>query len=159
MGTFDLRDATVATLHFGFDRENWHPALAQALDGVSAAQAAWRPEAANNSIHDIVVHLLHWKRSALGDFRELATSEAFEAHAARDWRREAADPAAWEEDVRELHAVSLALIEKVAATDAAELASPPEPGRQARAVNLLNLATHDAYHAGQIRLLRVLQGV
>jgi len=158
MSTFDLGDATVATLHFGFDRENWHPALVQALEGVTAEQAAWRPADGRNSIHDIVLHLLHWKRAALDNFEPLATRDAFDAYAAQDWQREAAVTVGWEGDVRQLMEVSKQLIETVEAAGAEELASPLEHGRRARALNLLNLATHDAYHAGQIRLLRVLQG-
>lgn len=156
---FDLRDAAVATLHFGYDQENWHPALAQAVEGVSAERAAWRPEGGHNSIHDIVRHLVHWKRAALDDFRALASREAFDAYAAQDWPHGPSDAASWERDVAALHEVSRALLAKVEAQDADALAAVPEGGRRPRAVNVLNLATHDAYHAGQIRLLRVLQGI
>jgi hypothetical protein len=67
---------------------------------------------------------------------------------------------AWEADVRRLIEVSKQLIGRAAsATDETLLAPLPQRGGRSLAFALLDLAAHDAYHAGQVRQLRALQGV
>ena len=78
------------------------------------------------------------------------------AYSARDWQP-IPENADWSEDVSELMRVSRALVEMIASSDDEALLEPPEGGRTPRLWSLLNLATHDAYHAGQIVYLRRLQ--
>ena len=144
-------------LHFGFDETGWHPALEAACAGLSPEHAAWTPGPGRNSVHALVRHLCHWKRAALDDFAPLAGRAAFAAYSAEDWTPPPED-ADWVADLEELRRLSRALLERVAAEPEAML-EPPPGGRQARLWSLLNLASHDAYHAGQIGLLRRLQGV
>lgn len=151
-----LQDALERAARFGFDTQGWHPALKQALGGLSAEQAAWKPQDERNSVHDIVRHLIHWKRAALQGFGPLQNREAFLAYSASDWQPLPAD-ADWAADVAELERLSRGVLEMIASSSDEALLEPVVPGHDALAWTLLNLATHDAYHAGQISYLRRLQ--
>lgn len=156
-------------LELALETSRWHASLARATEGLSAEQAAWRPPgthvggeegAPHNCIHDIVRHLTHWKELVLTTLEPGWTREQFRAHAARDWPPDwPHDGGDWERDRRALLDVSAALADAVAALGDDGLAGSPAAGGGPRWRNLMNLATHDAYHAGQIRLLRALQGI
>jgi len=66
----------------------------------------------------------------------------------------------WEADVRALHDVSPAIRERAKNAEA-EVLLRPFPGEDwgPAVLRVLRMATHDIYHAGQIRYLRALQGV
>ena len=151
-----LNEVVAQALHFGFDTSGWHPALEEATQGLSAEQAEWRPAPGRNSVRDIVRHLAHWKRAALDDFAALGSREAFAAYSAQDWQPSAGS--SWERELSELRELSQALIARVLEQPPEHFVSAPGGGRTPRLQTLLNLASHDAYHAGQIVLLRRLQG-
>ena len=66
--------------------------------------------------------------------------------------------AAWHADITALEDVSRRIKERIQAMDADAL-QRPFPGEDMPAVlRVLRMATHDPYHAGQIRYLRALQG-
>lgn len=152
----DLNGVVARTMRFGYDRGAWHPTLVQALDGLSAEQAAWKPAPGNNSIHDIVRHLTLWKHMVLDGMDGRGAD--FAGYAARDWPGTETTEQSWRDDLAALHEVSDTLLERVAALDPHHLGAAPGEGGVPLVWKLLNMATHDAYHAGQIRHLRVLQG-
>jgi hypothetical protein len=82
---------------------------------------------------------------------------------ARDWGEATGDDAAWQADVRALHEVTARIKARVEASDEAFLEGkmPSYQGvrDQTAVLRLLAMATHDIYHAGQIRYIRALQGV
>jgi hypothetical protein len=50
-----------------YDKEDWYPPLLDALQGISAANANWRPVgAASNTIWENVHHLIFYKERLLG---------------------------------------------------------------------------------------------
>lgn len=153
------QDVLLKAMAYGLHESGWHASLLDTVRSLSAERAKWRPAPDRNSIHDIVRHVTHWKRKVLEGWEAMSSKEAFEAYEAFDWQRSATDDADWDADVAELERVSRALIDAVAAMDEDELTSPYPGGRQPRLFNYLNLATHDAYHAGQVRALVKMQGV
>lgn len=150
----ELRSAIEDLLTKTTERGPWHPALEPALFGLEAEQAAWRPAGERNSIHMIVRHLILWKRALLADIGG-DTPDLREVSAA-DWKPLETDPAAWERDVAEL--TRLHRETREAAADAASGRILPAFKTQLDRT-LLYLAAHDAYHTGQIMLLRKLQGL
>jgi len=51
---------------FCYDEEDWFPPLSEALKGLTAAQADWRPEGGSvNSIWETVHHLIFYKERLL----------------------------------------------------------------------------------------------
>ncbi|HVX67165.1 MAG TPA: DinB family protein [Bryobacteraceae bacterium] len=129
-----------------FERKAWHgPNLRAALRGVSASQAAWRPEPGRHNIWELVVHAAYWKyvvrRRITGGKRAsfpLAGSNWFACPAAPDetsWKKTKALLASEHAQLKEVAA-------GLRAPDAATL-------RLVRGA-----ASHDLYHAGQIQLLK-----
>lgn len=157
--SIELKDVIVTTARFGFDKGSWHPTLLQATGGLTPQQASWKPAPERNSIHEIVRHLTHWKKMILNNWAAMKSQEAFRAYAAQDWQLSEANEAAWEQDLAELASVSNELLEKIQQTSEADLARPIGGRGGPEVFQLLNVATHDSYHAGQIMYIRKLQGL
>ena len=139
----------------------WQPSLTEALEGLTAAQAAWKPASARHSIWQIVRHLLLWKRGVLDawdgnppDGAQLERS---------DWQEAAGDEADWERDRRTLLEISKQFLTRAQALDDAGLSRHivwyKSGHTQPLAIRLVRTTAHDSYHAGQIRYLRALQGI
>jgi len=133
-----------------YKKKTWHgPNLRQAIRGVSAKQAAWRPGAGRHNIWEETVHAAYWKyavrRTIEGGKRGsfvLPGSNFF----ARPERGRAGE-AAWRADKELLEQEHRAL--------RAAITRVMDTRRGAKFVGqIYGVAFHDVYHAGQIRLLR-----
>jgi hypothetical protein len=153
-------------LEYTFEKEAWQPSLAMAVDGVTATQAAWKPAPERHSIWQIVRHVSRWKQATLDAWdgtKPLYLAGHGETDYARgldltDWHEISGDETAWRADVQILHAVSTEIRRRVEALAVEEELLQPFPGEDMPAVlRLVRMATHDIYHAGQIRYLRALQ--
>jgi uncharacterized damage-inducible protein DinB len=133
----------------------WHgPAVLETLDGVTADLAARKPSAHRNSIWELVLHLTHARHLLIERVR----------NAREDFPREIREPwwpvasvdtsqAAWRRDLDLLDEYHGRLVAATREASDAALARQPAPGDQPVGQQLLGMAIHDAYHAGQIRLL------
>jgi hypothetical protein len=139
----------LAALDEAFDKKSWHgPNLRGAIRGVSAQQAAWRPEGDRHNLWELTLHAAYWKyvvrRRLLKEKRGsfvLAGSNFFE-------RPEGpASEAAWKQDIAILETEHRSLRGTIAKL--ADKALTPAACHLIRGA-----AAHDLYHAGQIRLLR-----
>ena len=146
-------------LRRGYEGEAWHgPSLRDLLAGVSAAQAATHPIAGAHSIWELVLHVAAWKGEAR---RRLQGSEPGEP-VERDWPPVGeTTEAAWAEARRTLGDAHEALERVVRAMSPAELEAVvgAQPGGAAgagrsRHATVLGIVQHDAYHGGQIALLK-----
>jgi hypothetical protein len=150
-----------------FEKEAWPPSLAMAVQGLTAAQAAWRPGPNRHSIWQIVRHVTHWKRATLNAWEGTQplssgrdVTDRFNEVMRTDWHDASGTDGDWEADVRALHDVSLAIRERARNAEAEDLLRPfPGEDWGPAVLRVLRMATHDIYHAGQIRYLRALQGV
>jgi uncharacterized damage-inducible protein DinB len=131
----------------------WHgPALAEALEGVDAAAAAHRSAADVHTIAEIAGHAAFWIDAAR---RRMEGEDITDVPPEVDFPRDgAASPEAWrrtlaglEQAHRGLHAALLALDDQ--RLDAPVAGSDPTVRGQ-----LLGILQHNAYHAGQIVLLK-----
>jgi len=158
--TMTLKELVIDHLEYTFERETWQPPLAEAVAGLTAVQAAWKPRPARHSIWQIVRHVTVWKQSVLDGIA--GNPQDADALEHSDWPEVSGDDAAWEADVRTLHEVAGELKEIALAADETTMGAlvptvrdaPSQPLMQ----RLLRQATHDIYHAGQIQYLRALQG-
>ncbi len=138
-------------------RRSWHggPTPVGALRGVSAAQAAWRPTPRRKSIWEMALHIAYWKytvrRHLVGgsEPRFPRSPSNFPAQPA------GADEAAWAADVALVRSEHRRLAEAVRALPERGLgAMPPLGKRWTFGEMVLGIAAHDAYHTGQIQLLK-----
>lgn len=149
------RDLIITELEEIYRGPAWHgPAVLEALDGVDAKAAAANPLPARNSIWDLVLHLTHGRHLLIE--RVTATTFDFPRSIREPWwpvpspeRTEAA----WQRDVALLDEYHARLVDAVAGASDEQLARVPAGSDRSVALQLLGMAIHDAYHAGQIRLL------
>jgi hypothetical protein len=132
-----------------YEKRTWHgPNLKQAIRGVTAKQAAWRPAMGRHNIWEETLHAAYWKyavrRRIEGGIRgsfELQGSNFF----ARPEKGKCTE-AAWRADKGLLDREHRALRAAIAKM-------PPAPRSSKLLRQLYGIAFHDVYHAGQIRLL------
>ena len=138
----------------GFDTNGWFVAVKNSIDGVSVEQAVWKPNDDVNCIWETLSHLTYYNNAYLQRFKgidyqyDIATNdESFSTgeYAEADWQaeidRNSAVMAEWRNVINE--------------ADEAKFAEPVSADNQTKwATLILNVAAHNAYHAGQIMLLR-----
>lgn len=155
-----VKDLVLDHLTHTFEKEAWQPPLAMAIEGLTATQAAWKPAPERHAIWQIVRHVIHWKQSVL-DALDGNIPDADELERT-DWQQVSGDEAAWQADVGTLHAISQELKKRIQRADDSDLSQPIGTYKGVRAqpmaIRLERMATHDTYHAGQIRYIRALQG-
>lgn len=134
----------VQALDTAFDKKSWHgPTLMGALRGVDAA-TAFRSVYGRKSIWEQALHAAYWKQRVLN---KLAGSSRFPRRGS-NWPAlpAAPDEAAWQADLellRDLHRRLRAAAAKI-----------PRTKLDAKTAWLIQgAASHDLYHAGQIKLL------
>ncbi|WP_103109692.1 DinB family protein [Brevibacillus reuszeri] len=141
-----------------YDKEDWYPPLRDALTGLSAAQASWRPDGlAANTIWENVSHLLFFKERLLHRLQNTefplsaeTNDDTFTPSGGPD------DEEAWQATVARMEQVHRQIHEKLASLteDAFDQPLPSIPLGQ----SVMSIVLHDAFHTGQIVQIRKLQG-
>lgn len=168
-----IRDYLLTEVRGGLDHADWHTPLADALKGLSAAQALWRPAPGLYNIWELVNHVTVWKVEAARWLRglprreELFKSEAAgwppaPAEASVDTSPEAdtggAGDAEWQQTLAALRAAQEDLTAALEMADTTPV-PPDTPHLLPRGLGFAaGTPSHDSYHGAQIILLRKLQG-
>ena len=125
-----------------------YPAVLEALAGLTAAKAAWKPAPGCNSIWQIVEHLTASKEW------QIEVLEKGQADVAA-WTQPAGDENAWQAAVMQLkdaHARQRVILGQLSPDD---LFKFPDPDwKKTQLELLLSSAAHEAYHGGQIDYLK-----
>ena len=138
-----------------YDENNWFVSLKSALENVTADQAAWKPANVDNSIWESVNHIIFWNEQWLKRYRgEL--NEPQDVENKGTFRSNETD---WQATISKLDHVMNEWREKLGTIDDAKFEEPVAeyyqfPWRSPLAQQNI----HNAYHIGQILLLRKLQG-
>lgn len=152
--TQDLAPTRLADqLERGFRGGAWHgPALMEVLSGVDAATARWRPDATSHSIAEIVGHLTYWLEDT---WRQIFGGPRSQAEPGSDWGHPPVDSeAAWQAVCAALEGAHVHLQAEVLQLAENRL-DEARPGSDTTIRGLLmGTLQHNAYHAGQIALLR-----
>ncbi|HKA38066.1 MAG TPA: DinB family protein [Thermoanaerobaculia bacterium] len=152
--------AIAALLHAideAYDKAGWHGTnLRGSLRGVAARQADWRPSSGRHNIRELVVHAAYWKRR-VRDRLTGATGDPFPIRGSNWLKLPAATEKAWRVERELLDSEHRSLREVVAGFPAARLRSPlPGFKRRTALREIAGVALHDAYHTGQIQLVKTL---
>lgn len=143
----------------GYDGDAWHgPPLRDLLAGVTAAQAAAHPVPGAHSIWELVLHVAAWKSEVCRRLKGSEPGSPLEG----DWPPVGeTTEAAWAEARRTLGDAHEGLERALRALSAAELETPVGEQRDritggglTRYTTALGILQHDAYHGGQIALLK-----
>lgn len=136
-----------------FDKENWYAPLKAAIEGLTAKEASFRPPGeATKSIWENVNHLIYYKE------RLVATLEG------KEWTRidgndtffitkQTEDDGDWYltiDRAENVHNKLKGILREMSSEELKE---------NALESNLIDIFLHDAYHTGQIMLLRKMQGL
>jgi len=138
-------------------RRGWHggPTPPGALRGVSAAVARWRPAPGRKSIWELALHIAYWKYAVR---RKLEDGEGARfRRSPANWPAlpDPADALAWSRDVALLRDEHERLATAVLGIPPRRLGRKPPGGRQWTYGELIvGIAQHDAYHTGQIQLVK-----
>jgi hypothetical protein len=138
---------------------NWHggPSPVTALRGVTAEQAAWRPGPRRKSIWALALHIAYWKYTVRRHLEDGPVSRFPRSPSNWPAPPSAATEAAWRDDVavlRDEHERLVGAAKRVS-IDALDHI-PPAGRRWTYGQLLLGIAAHDAYHTGQIQLMKKL---
>ncbi|MEM7199799.1 MAG: DinB family protein [Planctomycetota bacterium] len=136
---------------------SWHgTSLRGTLRGVGAERALWRPAAKRNSIWQLVLHAAYWKYTVRRRLTGAARAAFPRGPADFPALPSPTNAAAWKDDIALLDDQHAQLRTAVAEVDPAWLGRKSGSWRGIDYV--LGAASHDLYHAGQINLLKRLQG-
>jgi uncharacterized damage-inducible protein DinB len=139
-----------------YDVDGWFVALKNALYGVTAEQAMWKPEGANNSIWETLSHLNFYLNAYVQRFKGLHyeypisnNDETFSTGDPEEWNRELSRTEQIMDEFREL----------ISSADDGKFSEPVSADDSMPwSLKLAHINAHTAYHGGQILLLRKLQG-
>jgi hypothetical protein len=137
-----------------------HPPLLSLLQGLTVEQVLWRPAPDRRCIWQYVRHMLAWQTFVLQRLRGEAPDEFSDPWPdLPDVDDEAELSRHWSEDLERLEAARAALIAAVESLDPDEPHPHPDLAHLPHWIAPLGVQIHDSYHAGQIALLRGLQGL
>ena len=138
-------------------RRGWHggPTPPGALRGVTAEQAAWRPGPGRKSIWGLALHIAYWDYAVRRLLDGSARGEFPRAPSNWPAPPERPDQRAWAADVALLRAEHDRLVAAALRVDPERLGRRPPGSKQWTYGELLTgIAMHDAYHTGQIQLVK-----
>ncbi|MFZ5818037.1 MAG: DinB family protein [Bacillota bacterium] len=136
-------------------KEEWFVPLAKALEGLSAADAAWKPPGGGNSIWETLNHINFYNEMMLCHMTGQRFTRSVENNT-ESFAVESTDPAAWAHTLAETHRIGEGLQRALEAMGDEELDRSIRSGTVGE--SLLSWMAHDAYHTGQIVLIRKQQG-
>ena len=138
-------------------QRGWHggPTTLGALRGISAVQAAWEPAPGRKSIWQLTLHIAYWKYAARRRL-EGGRDSRFPRQPA-NWPRlpGLANEPAWRDDVALLRTEHERLLIAIAGIPVSRYQRvAPGGSRWTIGELIVGIAQHDAYHVGQIQMLK-----
>lgn len=135
----------------------WHGGVTPggALRGVNAAQARWVPAPRRHSIWALTLHIAYWNYAVRRHLERQEIPRFPRSPANWPAAPAVADEAAWRADRALLMEQQRRFVEAVSRFDPAKLYRRPPGGKKWTYGDLiLGILAHDAYHTGQIQLLK-----
>ena len=142
-----LRSILLEQLRSTHNQKEWFVPVDVAVAGLTPEQASWRDGSGNHSVGQLTNHLLFWNRQALAKFKN-TPKEKYSGN--NDETFNNFDKKTWTDTVKQLDQVMTDLEKFVETADEKDL--------QKWASEIAHIGAHNAYHIGQIVLVRKLQG-
>ena len=145
--TQTLKETLLQELKTTQNQKEWFVPLSVALDGVTAGQAVWKEASGNHSVAQLASHLLFWNDRILKQLKNEPVpefsgnnEESFEEFEEADWQK------------------TLSKLDKLMNDFEKLIEEASDEQIQRWAKTLTHVSTHNAYHIGQIVVIRKLQG-
>lgn len=142
-----LKGVLLEQLKTTHNEKDWYVPVMVAVDGVTPDQANWTDGKGNHSVGQLTYHLLYWDRYALADFKG-EKHDKFSGN--NDETFTNFDAKQWADTVHQLDQVMTEWEKAVEAADDAKLAK--------NASLIAHVGAHNAYHIGEIVMVRKEQG-
>lgn len=144
-----------------WDHEEWVVPLSVALRGLTPEQAEWKPPGGGNSIRETLNHIQYFNKRILNRLRNIANAPGVQTNEETFGDLEHPPGAeGWSALVTETERTAAALREALAALQESDLQAPysSKASHVPLGEEIARWLLHDAYHAGQIVLIRKQQG-
>ncbi|WP_078392835.1 DinB family protein [Shouchella patagoniensis] len=141
-----------------FQKESGFIPLMEAIKGLTAEQAYWKPSEKGNSIWQIVNHIAFWDSHILNQLKEKSNSQVnVDNDTTFEIPNDITDEE-WQKTVAQINNIFQEIQVAVSQLDDSCL---DEPAFEEDPLKVLlgDLAMHDSYHIGQIVYIRKLQGI
>jgi uncharacterized damage-inducible protein DinB len=150
-----LKSVLLAQLRSTHNKAEWFVPVNTAVAGLTPEQARWIPKSEgpknpapeDHSVGMIAYHLLYWNAAALAQLKGEKVPPPTSDNTETFNRFDASN---WPDTVKKLDENLTAIEQVVEAADDAKIA--------AIATTVAHIGTHNAYHTGQIIMIRKLQG-
>lgn len=146
-----MKEILLYQLKAVFSKADWFVPLATAIDGITPSQAAAKLNLQNNSIEEIVHHLIYWNELYLNRFKnpefsfsEISNDETFKNPGALTW----------EQACTKIKNIFDEWAACIAGSEDTILDSIIANKGKTWNIMIFNLISHTAYHTGQIITLR-----
>jgi hypothetical protein len=143
-----LRSILLDQLHSTHDKSDWFVCGNVAVANLTPKQANWTDGKGNHSVGQLAYHLVFWNQRALQQFRG---EKPPKLTGTNDDTFTAFNSKQWNDTVHQLDQVMTDIETAVQNASDAQLAE--------WAPTLANISTHNAYHTGEIVMVRKEQGV
>lgn len=142
-----------------YDHDGWFVALKNAVGNLTAEQASWKTDGFENSIWEILAHLNYYNFAYLERFKGVnyvypksSNDETFEISGE-------ISEANWKAEVERFERIMDEWRERLTAADEAKFDEKIPPENDSMWWETLsNIMMHNAYHGGQLVVVRKLQG-
>ncbi len=141
-----------------YNENGWFVAVRKAIDGVNVEQAVWKPADAVNCIWESLAHITYYNNAYLQRFKGIAyeydVSSNDETFSVGEY-----DEAQWQADIARFDDVMKEWRDLISLADDAKFGEAISAENSSNWAELIsNVNAHNAYHGGQIVLLRKMQG-
>ena len=134
-------------IKYSHNEENWYPSITVAVSGLTADQANWKDDSENHSIAQLVSHLVYWNGRML---KSMKGEEVPPFDGNNDATFTAFTQEEFEEMTKELDEILTGIEEVTREFN--------EEQMKGWAPSLANIASHNAYHTGQMVFIRKQNG-
>ena len=141
-----------------YSENGWFVAVRNTVEGVTAEQAAWKPDGSDNSIWESLSHINYYNNAYLQRFKGIDYQYDV-ADNDETFRSGASSEDEWQAEVAKFDSIMTEWRGLIEAAEEAKFDQPISAENSANWAELIaNVNAHNAYHGGQILLLRKLQG-
>lgn len=153
----DKKDILIQGWDFAYEVEDWYPPITAALKDVDFTEAVWKPSGmATHTIAELVTHLLYYKERFLFRLKGLEWKVSIDSNDDTFHTTKVSTAEEWKAAVDKLYKVQREIKDVLTTLEDSgwqKVIAKISVDRQA-----LSLMMHDAYHTGQIILIRKLSG-